>query len=112
MREEGKQSKSKGSNSHKGKGKEKESTNLDYDATRFTRKIEKKFYNRVWVRNGTVIEREFDLNSFKDLGFGYLQNFTNRGWLNLVSSKAEPILTLCQEFMSNTKHRSMNEKGK
>ncbi|GFY87682.1 hypothetical protein Acr_05g0013210 [Actinidia rufa] len=107
-----KKSKSKGSISQKGKGKEKESTNLEYDATRFTEKIEEKFYNRVWVRNGEVIEREFDLNFFKDLGFGYLQNFTNRGWLNLASFKVESILNLCQEFMSNIKHRPVTQKGK
>ena len=52
-----KQSKSKESSSQKGKEKEKESTNLEYDATQFTKKIEEKFYNRVWVRNGAVIER-------------------------------------------------------
>ena len=42
-----KKSKFKGSSSQKGNGKEKESTNLDYDVTWFTGKIEKKFYNRV-----------------------------------------------------------------
>ncbi|GFS38834.1 hypothetical protein Acr_00g0059720 [Actinidia rufa] len=107
-----KQSKSKGSSSQKGKGKKKESTNLEYDATRFTEKIEEKFYNRVWVKNGVVIEREFDLNSFEDLGFGYLQKFMTQGWLNLASFKAESILTLCQEFMSNIKHKPVTKKGK
>ena len=65
----------------------------------------------MWVRNGAVIEREFDLNSFEDLGFGYLQNFTNQGWLNLASFKVESILTLCQEFMSNVKHKPVTKKG-
>ena len=48
----------------------------------------------MWVRNGAVIEREFDLNFFKDLGYGFLHDFTNRGWLNLASFKAESVLTL------------------
>ena len=69
-------------------------------------------YNRVLVRNGAKIEREFDLNSFEDLGIGFLHDFTNRGWLNLASFKAELILTLCQEFMANIKHRPMTDKGK
>ena len=60
--------KSKGLSFLREKGKENEPTNLDYDATRFTRKIEKKLYNRVWVRNGTVRGREFDLISLKDIG--------------------------------------------
>ena len=45
---------------------------MDYDATRFTGKIEEKLYNRVWVRNRAVIEREFNVNSFENMGFGYL----------------------------------------
>ena len=57
-----KKSKFKGLCPQNGKGKEKQSTNLDYDATRFTGQIEEKFYNRVWVRNRAVIEKEFDLN--------------------------------------------------
>ena len=66
----------------------------------------------MWVRNGAVIEREFDLNFFKDLGYGFLHDFTNRGWLNLASFKAESVLTLCQEFMANIKHRPVIDKGK
>ena len=75
----GKQSKFKGPNpsktqsTQKDKGKGNEAANLEYDNTQFTGKIKKNFYNRVWVRNGAVIEREFDLNSFEELGFGYLQ---------------------------------------
>ncbi|GFZ04979.1 hypothetical protein Acr_17g0005510 [Actinidia rufa] len=46
MGDSGKQSKSKGSSSQKGKGKEKESTNLDYEHTRFTGKVEEKLYNQ------------------------------------------------------------------
>ncbi|GFY91218.1 hypothetical protein Acr_07g0014140 [Actinidia rufa] len=65
----GRQSKSKGSSSQKSKGKEKKSTNLDYDHTRFTEKVEEKLYNR-----------------------------------------AESILTLCQEFMANIKHRPVTDK--
>ena len=96
----GKQSKFKGPNPSKiqstqtDKGKGKEASNLEYDAL-FIGKIKEKFYNQVWVKNGAVIEWEFDLNSFEELGFRYLQNFTNRGWLNLANFKAESILTLC-----------------
>ena len=72
IQDSGKQSKFKGSSSQKGKRKEKKLTNLDYDATRFTEKIEENFCNCVWVRNGAVIEREFELNSFEDLRFRYL----------------------------------------
>ena len=68
----GKQLKSKGSSSQKCKGKEKESNNLDYDHTRFTRKVEEKLYNRVWIRNGDVIEKEIDLVTLEDIGIRYL----------------------------------------
>ena len=74
----GKQTKFKGPNvsktqsTQKDKGKGKAASNLGYDDTRFTRKIKENFYNRVWIRNENVIEREFDLNSFEELGFGYL----------------------------------------
>ncbi|GFY97540.1 hypothetical protein Acr_12g0000810 [Actinidia rufa] len=108
----GKQSKSKGSSSQRSKGKKNESTNLDYDHTRFTGKVEEKFYNWVWVRNGAVIEREFNFLSFENFLFGYLEDFTNQGWLHLASFKAELILTLCQEFMANIKQKSVTEKGK
>ena len=96
-----KQSKSKGTGSQKGKGKEV--ANVDYDATRFTGKIEEKLYNRVWVRNGVVIEREFNVNSFENMGFGYLEDLTNWDWLTLAKFKVESILTLCQEFMATIK---------
>ena len=55
---------SKTQSTQKDKGKGNTATNLEYD--------EEKVYNRVWVRNEAVIEREFDLNSFEELGFGYL----------------------------------------
>ena len=85
---------------------------MDYDATRFMRKIEEKLYNRVWVRNMSIIEKGFNVNSFENTGFGYLEDLTNRGWLTLAKFKAESILTLCQEFMANIKHKSMTDKGK
>ena len=66
----------------------------------------------MWVKNGAMIKRELDLVSLKDIGLGYLQDFTNRGWINLTIFKAELILTLCQEFMANIKHRLVIEKGK
>ena len=59
-----------------------------------------------------MIERELDLVSLENIGFEYLQNFTTRGWINLTMFKAESILTLCQEFMANIKHRPVTEKGK
>ena len=68
----GKQLKSKGTSSQKGKEKEKEPTNLDYDHTRLTRKLEEKLYNQVWDKNGAVIEREIDLITLEDKGIGYL----------------------------------------
>ncbi|GFZ15886.1 hypothetical protein Acr_25g0002950 [Actinidia rufa] len=108
----GRQSKSKGSSSQRDKGKDIELIVVDYDATRFIGKIEEKLYSRVWVRNGAVIEREFNLFSFENLGFGYLDDFTARGWLKLASFKTESILTLCQEFMANIKHKLVTEKGK
>ncbi|GFS42928.1 hypothetical protein Acr_00g0082640 [Actinidia rufa] len=46
------------------------------------------------------------------MGFGYLEDLTNWGWLNLASFKAESILTLCQEFMENIKHKSVIDKVK
>ena len=71
------QSKSKELSSQKGKGKEKEQTNLDYDHTQFIGILEEKLYNRVWVRNGVVIEREIYLVTLEDIGIEYLQDFTN-----------------------------------
>ena len=106
----GKHSKSKGTGSKK--GKEKEPINLDYDHILFVIKIEERLYNRVWIRNGAVIERELDLVSLENIGFKYLQNFRTQGWINLTMFKAESILTLCQEFMANIKHRPVTEKGK
>ena len=59
----GKQSKFKGPNlsktqsTQKDKGKRKAASNIGYDDTRFTGKIEENFYNRVWVKNGAVMER-------------------------------------------------------
>ena len=96
----------------KGKGKEKEPTNLNYDASRFTKKLEEKLYNRVWVRNGTVIEKKLDLVSSEDICLGYLQDFTNRGWINLTTFKVQSILIICKEFMENIKYRPVTEKGK
>ena len=64
----------------------------------------------MWVKNGAVIEREFNVNSFE--GFGYLEDLTNPDWLTLASFKAESILTLCKEFMENIKHKPVTDKGK
>ena len=81
--------------SQNGKEKEKEPTNLDYDHTRFTGKLEEKLYNRVWVRNGAMIEREIDLVTLKDIGIGYLKDLKNWEWINLTIFKTESILTFC-----------------
>ena len=59
-----------------------------------------------------MIEREIDLVTLEDIGIGYLQDFTNRGWISLTIFKVESILTFCQIFMENIKHRPMTEKGK
>ena len=91
----GKQSKSKGSSSQRDKRKDREFIIIDYDATQSTGKIEEKLYNQVWVRNGAVIEREFNLFSFENLGFGHFDDFTAQGWLKLASFKVESILTFC-----------------
>ena len=85
---------------------------MDYDSSRFTRNVEEKFYNRVWVRNGAVIERELILVILENSGIELLQNFTSRGWISLTMFKAELILTLCQEFMANIKYKPVTEKGK
>ncbi|GFY91470.1 hypothetical protein Acr_07g0016660 [Actinidia rufa] len=110
IRGSGRQSKPKGLTSQRAKGKDRKLITVDYDASRFTRKIKEKLYNRVWVRNGAVIEQEFNLLSFENLQFGFFDDFTARGWLHLESFKAESILTLCQEFMANIKHKPVTEK--
>ena len=43
------------------KSKYKGNERIDYDASRFTGKVEEKLYNKVWVRNGAVIERKLNL---------------------------------------------------
>ncbi|GFS37279.1 hypothetical protein Acr_00g0051090 [Actinidia rufa] len=82
---------------------------LDYDSYRFTSKVEEKLYNKVWVRNGAVIERELNLVMLENSGIELLQNFMSRGWISLTMLKAESILTLCQEFMANIKYISNPE---
>ena len=99
-----------GGSSKKSKSKGKEE--VDYDSSRFTGKDEERIYNRVWILNGAVIERELDLVLLENSGIEFLQNFTSRGWINLTMFKAESILTLCQEFMANIKYKPVTEKGK
>ena len=60
---------SKTQSTQKVKGKGKVVANLEYDDTQFTSKRKEKFYSWVWVWNGAILEREFDLNSFEELGF-------------------------------------------
>ncbi|GFS41392.1 hypothetical protein Acr_00g0074030 [Actinidia rufa] len=94
------------------KSKYKGNEKVDYDSSRFTGKVEEKFYNRVWVRNGAVIERELDLVTLESSNIERLQNFMSRGWISLTMFKEESILTLCQEFMVNIKYKPVIEKGK
>ncbi|GFZ00922.1 hypothetical protein Acr_14g0005570 [Actinidia rufa] len=96
----------------KSKSKSKGKENVDYDSSRFIGKVEEKLYNRVWVRNGAVIERELNLVMLENSGIKLLQNFTSRGWISLTMFKAESILTLCQEFMANIMYNPVTEKGK
>ena len=84
---------------------------VDYDYSQFTGKVEEKLYNKVWVRNGAVIERKLNLVALENAGIRWVQNFTTRRWINLTRFKAELILTLCQEFMANIKHNLETEKG-
>ncbi|GFS42896.1 hypothetical protein Acr_00g0082390 [Actinidia rufa] len=90
----------------------KRKENVDYDSSWFTDKVEEKLYNRVWVRNGAMIERELDLVTLENLGIEFLQNFMGRGWISLTMFKVELILTLCQEFMVNIKYKPVTERGK
>ncbi|GFZ18577.1 transmembrane protein, putative [Actinidia rufa] len=99
-----------GGSSKKSKSKGKE--NVDYDASRFTGKNEEKLYNKVWVRNGVVIERKMNIVALENTSINFVQNFTSRGWINLTKFKVESVLTLCQEFMVNIKDNPETEKGK
>ncbi|GFS30359.1 hypothetical protein Acr_00g0011450 [Actinidia rufa] len=69
-------------------------------------------YNRVWVRNRAVIERELNLVILENSGIKLLQNFTSRGWIILTMFKVESILTICQQFMANIKYNPVTKKGK
>ncbi|GFS36333.1 hypothetical protein Acr_00g0045420 [Actinidia rufa] len=52
--------------SRKSKSKGKEG--VDYDASRFTGINEEKLYNKVWIRNGAVIERKLNVVALKNTG--------------------------------------------
>ncbi|GFZ15674.1 hypothetical protein Acr_25g0000830 [Actinidia rufa] len=94
------------------RSKSKGKTGMGYDASRFTGQNEKKLFNKIWVRNGAVLERKLNLIALENTGISFVQNFTTRGWINLTKFKAESVLTLCQEFMANIKHESETEQGK
>ncbi|GFS29009.1 hypothetical protein Acr_00g0004960 [Actinidia rufa] len=94
------------------KSKSKRKKSMNYDFSRFTGKVEEKFYDRVWVRNGAVIKRELNLVMLENSGIELLQDFTSRGWISLTMLKAESILTLWQEFMANIKYNLVTKKGK
>ncbi|GFZ14741.1 hypothetical protein Acr_24g0009310 [Actinidia rufa] len=85
---------------------------VDYDASRFTGKNAENLFNKVWIRNGAVLERKLNLVALENTGISFVQNFTTRGWINLAKFKAESVLTLCQEFMANIKHEPETEQGK
>ncbi|GFY80851.1 hypothetical protein Acr_01g0006600 [Actinidia rufa] len=99
-----------GGSSKKSKSKRKE--NVDYDASRFTGKNEERLYNKVWVRNGAVIERKLNIVALENTGIKFVQNFMSRGWINLTKFKAKSVLTLWQEFMANIKDNRETKKGK
>ncbi|GFZ02205.1 hypothetical protein Acr_15g0008130 [Actinidia rufa] len=69
-------------------------------------------FNKVWIRNGAVLERKLNLVALENSGISFVQNFTTRGWINLAKFKAESVLPLCQEFMANIKHELETEQGK
>ncbi|GFZ05427.1 nucleosome assembly protein 1;2 [Actinidia rufa] len=94
------------------RSKSKGKAGVDYDASRFTGKNAKNLFNKVWIRNGAVLERKLNLVALENTGISFVQNFTTRGWINLAKFKAESVLTLCQEFMANIKHKPETEQGK
>ncbi|GFZ03389.1 hypothetical protein Acr_16g0000130 [Actinidia rufa] len=93
------------------RSKSKGKAGVDYDASRFTGQNEKKLFNKVWVRNGAVLEMKLNLVALENTGISFVQNFTTRGWINLIKYKAESVLTLCQELMANIKHEPETEQG-
>ena len=99
-----------GGSSKKSKSMGKESVN--YDASHFIGKNEEKLYNKVWIRNGTVIERKLNVVALKNTCIRFVQNFSSRGWINLTKFKVESVLTLCQEFMENINYSPKIKKGK
>ncbi|GFS36318.1 hypothetical protein Acr_00g0045330 [Actinidia rufa] len=94
------------------RSKSKGKAGVDYDASRFTGKNAENLFNKVWIRNGAVLERKLNLVALENSGISFVQNFTTRGWINLAKFKAESVLTLCQEFMANIKHEPETEQGK
>ncbi|GFY90908.1 hypothetical protein Acr_07g0011040 [Actinidia rufa] len=94
------------------RSKSKGKAGVDYDASRFTGKNAENLFNKVWIRNGAVLEWKLNLVALENTGISFVQNFTTRGWINLAKFKAESVLTLCQEFMANIKHEPETEQGK
>ncbi|GFS36417.1 hypothetical protein Acr_00g0045820 [Actinidia rufa] len=94
------------------RSKSKGKAGVNYDASRFTGKNAENLFNKVWIRNGAVLERKLNLVALENSGISFVQNFTTRGWINLAKFKAESVLTLCQEFMANIKHEPETEQGK
>ncbi|PSS08051.1 TRNA-dihydrouridine(47) synthase [Actinidia chinensis var. chinensis] len=92
----------------KSKGKE----NVDYNSSQFTGKVEEKLYNRVWIRNRAVIERDIDLVTLENSSIEFLQNFMSRGWISLTMFKAESIITFYKEFMTNINYKPVTKRGK
>ncbi|GFS42198.1 hypothetical protein Acr_00g0078460 [Actinidia rufa] len=61
------------------RSKSKEKAGVDYDASRFTGENVENLFNKVWIRNGAVLERKLNLVALENTGISFVQNFTIRG---------------------------------
>lgn len=50
------------------RSKSKGKAGVDYDASCFTRKNAKNYFNEVWIRNRAVLERKLNLVSLENTG--------------------------------------------
>ncbi|GFZ14447.1 hypothetical protein Acr_24g0006370 [Actinidia rufa] len=92
------------------KSKSKGNEGVDYDVSRFTGKNEEKLYNKVWIRNGAVIERKLNLVA--------LENTSIRARLLWAIGTGKTIdlpcmifLSLCAAHMASDKRGSMTFTG-
>ncbi|GFZ15885.1 hypothetical protein Acr_25g0002940 [Actinidia rufa] len=58
------------------RSKSKGKAGVDYHASRFTGQNEEKLFNKVWVRNGAVLERKLNLVALENTRISFVQNFT------------------------------------